>query len=98
MLEQMNSGHRSRELEVLDQGSPLIMKENKTAEFGEIKLKKHHLPKPKITDFEIHEVVGIGNFGKVYKATNKKLKRLMGQTNRKVSQPVKAHIDRNHLK
>ena len=28
--------------------------------------------KPKITDFEIQECIGIGNFGEVHKAINKK--------------------------
>jgi len=28
--------------------------------------------KPKITDFDVQEVVGIGGFGRVYKAINKK--------------------------
>ena len=32
--------------------------------------------KPKITDFEIYEVIGMGNFGKVQKAYNKKSKRM----------------------
>lgn len=33
--------------------------------------KKLH-PKPKITDFEIDKIIGIGHFGKVQKAWNKK--------------------------
>ena len=32
--------------------------------------------RPKITDFELKEVVGIGNFGKVHKAYNKRDKRV----------------------
>jgi|TARA_B110000305_G_C19326924_1_gene581911 serine/threonine protein kinase len=32
--------------------------------------------KPKISNFELYEVIGIGNFGKVVKAYNKKEKRL----------------------
>ena len=39
-------------------------------------LKKEKTPKPKITDFDLMEVVGIGNFGKVHKAFNKKQNRL----------------------
>jgi hypothetical protein len=29
-------------------------------------------PRPKISDFEIQEMIGIGNFGKVHKAWNNK--------------------------
>lgn len=35
-------------------------------------LKKEKTVKPKITDFDLMEIVGIGNFGKVHKAFNKK--------------------------
>jgi len=32
--------------------------------------------KPRLEDFELRDAVGIGNFGKVYKAFNKKADRL----------------------
>jgi classical protein kinase C len=38
--------------------------------------KKEKAVKPKITDFDIMEVVGIGNFGKVHKAFNNKAQRI----------------------
>ena len=62
MIEFINSGTKSREFEFNEQisSSPLILKEE---------IKK--LPKPKISDFDIGEVIGIGNFGKVFKAINK---------------------------
>ena len=79
MLEQMNSGHKLKELDnMLDQSSPLIIKYHKH-ELEIIKLKKEQSlreQRPKISDFEINEVVGIGNFGKVYKAYNKKYERI----------------------
>lgn len=37
-----------------------------------MKTSKAKLYKPKIQDFELDVIVGIGNFGKVYKAYNKK--------------------------
>ena len=51
-----------------DGGSPLI---RRTDGLDGTKQKK-----PKITDFELQEVVGMGNFGKVHKAFNKKANRV----------------------
>ena len=62
MIENMNSAAKSKELDNFEPNSPLVIKDE---------LKRKPMPKPKISDFEIGEIVGIGNFGKVYKAFNK---------------------------
>lgn len=50
--------------------------------------------KPKITDFELMEVVGIGNFGKVHKALNKKDNRIVAlKVLKKESVAGMKHVD-----
>jgi len=50
--------------------------------------------KPKITDFELEGVVGIGNFGKVHKAYNKREKRVCAlKVLRKESVAQMKHVD-----
>ena len=57
-------------------------------------LKKEKTPKPKITDFDLMEVVGIGNFGKVHKAFNKKQNRLCAlKVLKKESVAAMKHVD-----
>jgi len=50
-------------------GSPLLPREKALAQ-------ERKKLKPQITDFDILEVVGIGNFGKVHKAFNKRENRV----------------------
>ena len=50
--------------------------------------------KPKITDFEIQECIGIGNFGAVHKAINKKENRVCAlKALRKESVAQMKHVD-----
>jgi len=50
--------------------------------------------KPKISDFDIQEVVGIGNFGEVHKAFNKKENRACAlKALRKESVAQMKHVD-----
>ena len=73
MLAQFNASSRAPELNfeltetavVAAGGSPSKEKEKAGAVVAKAE-------KPKITDFEMQEVVGIGGFGRVYKAINKK--------------------------
>jgi serine/threonine protein kinase len=56
--------------------------------------KKEKAVKPKITDFDIMEVVGIGNFGKVHKAYNKKSERIVAlKVLKKESVAAMKHVD-----
>ena len=57
-------------------------------------IKKEKAVKPKITDFELMEVVGIGNFGKVHKAFNNKAQRLCAlKVLKKESVAAMKHVD-----
>ena len=50
--------------------------------------------KPKITDFELYEVIGIGNFGRVHKAYNNKAGRICAlKVLRKESVAAMKHVD-----
>lgn len=69
MLAQFNASNRAPELnndieEPSEAASPTKQKEKFS-----LTIKGD---KPKITDFDVQEVVGIGGFGRVYKAINKK--------------------------
>lgn len=56
--------------------------------------KKEKAVKPKITDFDIFEVIGIGNFGKVHKAFNNKSGRLCAlKVLKKESVAAMKHVD-----
>lgn len=56
--------------------------------------KKVKVVKPKISDFDLMEIVGIGNFGKVHKAFNKKSNRLCAlKVLKKESVAAMKHVD-----
>jgi serine/threonine protein kinase len=62
-----------------DGQTPHMMREESIDSAAEINLSflKEKKNRPKITDFELGEIIGIGNFGKVYKAWNKKTEKFV---------------------
>lgn len=60
---------------MLDQGEASVADGSGSPTYAQ-KMANIKANKPKITDFELQEVVGTGNFGKVHKAYNNRDKRV----------------------
>jgi hypothetical protein len=57
-------------------------------------MKREKVVKPKITDFDLMEIVGIGNFGKVHKAYNKRTEKVVAlKVLKKESVAAMKHVD-----
>jgi len=84
---EMPRGSSTAELGTALMGSPFSVKEKGLSP-------EPKKIKPKITDFDILEVVGIGNFGEVHKAFNKKENRVCAlKALRKESVAQMKHVD-----